>query len=448
MESVGVGKKNKKTIWAITELWENKIHVQGALCRFHKELLIAVFLFVVFLFLSFLVSKDIFTAFGSLKGATNRIAWVHQVRHLPCEWTMTETPGWAFHTQWGMAAGKTCTCGQQLCWQPRSHRRALLRRSLAENTHSRTHRNQTGISCLPRQVLIKTAKPFFSSSPLPFSAEVRRLREKRKTREEKKRVRRFLPHHPASFPGSYIICVLFQMKLTMHKYLPAKNNNNHTCCKHCLNVLCWGKKKEAANVAGCRYRRRICGIATFPGKLLRNFQTDGEESNLPLFESGSDNLWLFWFSPTRCRQRGRHLLKCKSCFEWLKPDGRLFPPQVTAALTHWVTLCFWYPSSCCGFPPWPLRSGGCLICEALGSSLGVFLLRWFLVENAFLGVEHQWDVVRAKASTSCWRLAAILFSRPVVVFHSAVVLSSSERHVSYVTAAPKKASLIHILDGI
>lgn len=193
---------------------------------------------------------------------------------------MTKTPGWAFHTQWGMAAGKTCTCGQQLCWQPRSHRRALLRRSLAENTHSRTHRNQTGISCLPRQVLIKTAKPFFSSSPLPFSAEVRRLREKRKTREEKKRVRRFLPHHPASFPGSYIICVLFQMKLTMHKYLPAKNNNKHTCCKHCLNVLCWGKKKEAANVAGCRYRRRICGIATFPGKLLRNFQTDGEESNL------------------------------------------------------------------------------------------------------------------------------------------------------------------------
>lgn len=79
-----------------------------------------------------------------------------------------------------------------------------------------------------------------------------------------------------------------------------------------------------------------------------------------------------------------------------------------------------------------------MICEALGSSLGVLLLRWFLEENVFLGVEHQWDVVGAEASTSCWRRAVILFLRPVVVFHSAVVFSSTEQQLSDVTAAPKK----------
>lgn len=64
-----------------------------------------------------------------------------------------------------------------------------------KHTHLRTHRDQTGISCLPRQVLIKTAKPFFSSSPLPFSAEVRGLREKWKTREEKSEA---IPSRPPS----------------------------------------------------------------------------------------------------------------------------------------------------------------------------------------------------------------------------------------------------------
>lgn len=152
--------------------------------------------------------------------------------------------------------------------------------------------------------------------------------------------------------------------------------------------------------------------------------------------------------PTTDRGGGGTFLNCKSCFEWLKPDGRLLPPQVTAALTHWVTLCFWYPSSCCGFPPGPLRLGGCLICEALGSSLAVLPLQWFLEENVFWGVEHQLDVVGAEASTSCWCLAMILFLWPVVVFHFAVMCLSSVRQLSDVTAAPKKADLIYILDGI
>lgn len=87
-------------------------------------------------------------------------------------------------------------------------------------------------------------------------------------------------------------------------------------------------------------RCRLCQISTFPGKLSRNFQTDGEESNprrSPLTEKQ-----LGWSATVLVstvllqteEEAAARFWNCESCFEWLKPDGRLFPPRVTAALTH------------------------------------------------------------------------------------------------------------------
>lgn len=134
------------------------------------------------------------------------------------------------------------------------------------------------------------------------------------------------------------------MKLNIHKYLPAKNNNNkRDWCKHSLNVVWWGFG-GAANVAGCRYRRRVCWLATFPGKLSRNFQTDGEESNLqrsPFLKAAQIICGCVGFHRAAADRGGGTFLNCKSCFEWLKPDSRLVPPRVTVgsdSLSHALLL--------------------------------------------------------------------------------------------------------------
>lgn len=195
MESAGVGKIANSLCyhWIVKEQFTRK----GALRRFQAEFLIAAFFF--FLSLSLLVRT--FYSVRLLERSNKHSARVHQVKHLPCEWTMTETPGWAFHTLWATAAGKTCTCGQQLCWQSRSHQRALLRLSLAENTHThaRTHaetRQEFLVS--PDRCLLRRQSPSFL--PLfcpsqPRSGDWERNERQGRRREERSEA---IPSRPPS----------------------------------------------------------------------------------------------------------------------------------------------------------------------------------------------------------------------------------------------------------